>query len=375
LQRYVGFFIRALWKVGRNPWVRYPLLAVAVFNFCMTVRCAGYTEGASGEAFNYWASARRVATGGQLYKPWPEYGPYILTSSKYNYPTDRTPYPPPMSAVLAPLCTVSFPLFQRWWSFFTFACFWVYAGCLSYMFTRKLSLEGLLNAGLLLGVTPGNRVPFLTGIVDPFMWALFGLAVTTRFTGAAYIASAWIKLYAGWPFVFSLVRERKRVLRQGALTLAGGFALGAAVCGVRAFRDWAVYFVPVVGQGTFSTYNLSLSMAGLRVFRLLGWHYSFGPLPAWARLWLTGMEFFVPLAVGYLTRRKDPKLQYACVGGAAAACSPLFWISYIPLFLTPLALYIREVWEGWGAAEAPVVKEEHPVGEVTVKARETVPVG
>ncbi|MBW3622981.1 MAG: DUF2029 domain-containing protein [Armatimonadetes bacterium] len=335
------------WIGKYRAFLRYLLLTFSILNFCYTVFLISDWDCGSGEAFHYWAASRRVYKDEKLYRPWPDYGPHYLTDEKYNYEGDRFPYPPPMAAVLSQFSTESFPFFKRWWTYVLFTAFWVYAACLSFLFYRRLTLEGMLHAGLILSLTPGSLLTFFTGIADPLLWALFGLALATRWTGVALITSAWIKIYAGWPYLFALFREGKRIAWQGIFTLAAGFAIGLYYCGLQTFIDWATYFLPVVGQGTFSESNYSLSMAGLRLFRLLGWEYTIGPLPLWARGWLFSVELLVPLAVGYLTRKKCPKFQYACVGVAAAACAPLCWITYFPLLLLPLVLYARQVWDAW----------------------------
>jgi hypothetical protein len=185
------------------------------------------------------------------------------------------------------------------------------------------------------------------------LWALFGLALAfSRARGFGFMASAMVKLYGAWPLLVATSREGWRVLRGAGVALALGTAVCALVLGPAAFvgalLDWARYMVPVVGQGTFmvdrvhGAANVSLSFAGLRVARGLGWEYQPGPLPSWARLYLTLLGIGAPLLCAWLTRRMDNAvLRYGLVTVAAVLFAPLCWTTYLPLLLAPLAVAVR----------------------------------
>jgi hypothetical protein len=270
------------------------------------------------EAYDYFLAAKRVRTGDKLYRPWPEYGPYILEDLEHPYPLERFPYPPTLAVVLSPFTRAEFYLFVWRWNMILFGAFWVYAWCLAQMATGKAQGEDVLLFGLAITLIPWTTRSLYTGMIDPLLWAFFGLALVTPLAGIFFSLSALVKLYAGWPLVFSFRREGRRPLLQAIPVLALGLGIGCLAGGWRVYLDWARYFLPVVGQGTFNANNVSLTMLGLRLARLLGWHYTIGPLPAWARLYIASMELVGPLLAGWLTRKRMPAMQYACAGTAAA---------------------------------------------------------
>jgi hypothetical protein len=332
------------------------LLAVANVGYQLFVKLpAQWLETSpSREAYDYYLASHRFLDGEKLYRPWPEYGPRIISDYEHPYPADRFPYPPPVAVAISPLVKTQFYIFGWRWSMLMFAAFWVYAWCLAKMAKDNPTGQDILLAGLAISFVPWSTVPFFTGIIDPIMWALFGLALVTPFRGAAFMASAWVKLYALWPMLFAWRREGNRILKQALVVFIIGFAIGS-LAGVRSYYDWAKDFLPVISQGTFFKHNLSLSFVGLRFARLLGWRYEIGPLPLLARIYLDVMEVIGPLLFGWLSRKKKPEIQYACVTAGAILFGPLCWTTYLPILLAPATLLLREWLEEPTAAQTEAV--------------------
>lgn len=289
-----------------------------------------------------YTAAERVRTGEPLYWPWPEYGPHVHTEMGPPYVFERHPYPPVLAAVLAPATTLPFTTFARLWYIPLLVSFWIYAWSLTRLALGRADFWTVLVAGQLLTLFPGTYRALSLGQIDPLLWALFGVAlVVPALRGAGFATSAVVKLYAGWPLLFAIGREGRRVLVPALGVAAAGFLVGGLTLGFGIFFTWAQTMLPVVSQGTFNADNVSLSFAGLRLARMLGWDYVPGPLPGAARLYLTGVGIAAPLLAGWLTRRARPVLQYACVGCAAVVFAPLCWSSYLPLLLVLPAIGVR----------------------------------
>ena len=299
-----------------------------------------------------YSAAERVRTGEPLYWPWPEYGPHVHTDMGPPYPFERHPYPPALASILAPATALPFATFARLWYILLLGSFWVYAWCLARLAGGRADAWSVLIAGTLLALFPGTYRALSLGQIDPVLWALFGMAlVTPALRGAALATSAAVKLYAGWPLLFAMRREGRRVGLPALAVLAAGFLISGLTLGFQAFVTWATTMLPVVSQGTFNADNVSLSFAGLRLARTLGWDYAPGPLPPAARIYLTTVGIAAPLIVGWLTRRTRPALQYACVGCAAVVFAPLCWTSYLPLLLVLPAVWIGTLRERAAAAQ------------------------
>ncbi|HEX2189805.1 MAG TPA: glycosyltransferase 87 family protein [Longimicrobiaceae bacterium] len=300
----------------------------------------------------YFVVARRALLGLQLYWPWPDYGPHFATLG-HPYPQERFPYPPFLPAALAPLARLPLLAFARAWFVVLYAGLLVYAASLARLATGRISPAGVVVAAAVVAALPGAQLAFMVGNVEPVLWALFGAALAfPAARGPAFAASAMVKLYAAWPLAVAVSREGWRVARGAALAVAVGLAVGCVSLGparfLGAFLDWARYMLPVVGQGTFATdpvyggTNLSLSFGVLRLARELGWEYRPGPLPVWARLYLTAVGVAAPLLAARTTRRmREPALRYGLVTVAAVVFAPLCWATYLPLLLAPLAVAVR----------------------------------
>lgn len=328
------------------------------------------------DGLNYHHTVQRAARGDALYRPWPDYGPHYATAG-YPYPLDRHPYPPFLTAALMPLAG-SGPLeFGRAWYVVLFAAFWAYAVCLARLATGRVTPVAVLVAGCVLGVTPGAWLALLLANVEPVLWALFGAALAfPTLRGFGFTASAMVKLYCAWPLLLALRLEGWRVVRSALVALGAGVLAGCLALGFAGFfdslRDWATYLLPVVGQGTFHVntrfggINLSVPLAGLRLARHLGWEYVPGPLPGWARLYLSVLGIAAPLLAVWWTRRLDRDLRYALVTVAAVAFAPIFWTTYLPLLLVPLAIWIRKTNEARAVAAGVRGRLHHATGEGVV---------
>jgi|GEM_PF-1471601 len=303
------------------------------------------------DAVRYYVITTRALKDLPLYWPWPDYGPQIGTPG-YPYPLDRYPYPPFFVAFLAPLAKLPLVSYARAWYVVLYLAFFAYAACLARLATGRATLPRTLAAAGVLAAVPGAQLALMVANVEPVLWALFGAALAfPALRGAGFAASAMVKLYGGWALLLAAWHEGRPVVRSAALAVGAGFAAGFLVFGpvkfLGWFLDWVRYMVPVVGQGTFAFdpqfggTNVSLSFSGLRVVRALGWEYRPGPLPQWARLYLTVMALGAPLLTAWLARRTEPVMRYALVTVAAVLFAPLCWATYLPLLLAPLAVVLH----------------------------------
>lgn len=297
----------------------------------------------------YYDVARRVLDGQPIYQPWPGYGPDQFLNRYF--------YPPPFAAFIAPLGHLSPQAFSNLWYLLLLVAFWIYAWCLARLACRRVSVFNVLAARLILWLFPFGRLALTYGNAEPFVWAFFGLALASgaKRRGIALSAAALIKIHPILTLLIAWRREGKAVALPAALTLFTGFFLSALVFGIGAYRDWWTAVPSVVGQGSFNHANFSLSFAGLRLARELGWQYHGGPLPATARLYLTAMGFVGPGVAVYLSRKCEPKLQYAFVANAAILFAPLCWHMYLPLLLTPAAILFKE----WTARRSTAARAPH----------------
>jgi hypothetical protein len=296
---------------------------------------------------NLFAHAEIIRANLTLYWPWPEYGPHYMMASGPAYELGRQPYPPFLTPALSLVSGYGFWPLVLAWRLLLFAAFWVYAVCLARLAGRK-SIGAVFVAAAAILFIPGIRIAFDFGNVEPILWAAVGLALLSpRIRGAGFAFVAMIKLYGAWPLLFAARREGWPVVRSALLALAAGVLLATAALGpggfVQASLDWVRHMAPVIGQGTFNPGNVSLSFLPLRLSLALGlWEYEPGPLPGWARVYLTIVGILAPLLMGWLARKREPRLQYALICCAALLFSPLCWGTYLPVVLAPAAIL-------WGA--------------------------
>ena len=282
----------------------------------------------------YYNTAVNAAGHRPLYQPLPNFGP----------DGHGTPYlyPPQFALLLAPLGRLSFHDFCVVWYVALVAGFWVFAWTLDRMAAERASIRGTLLWGLALAATPGAYEAMSEGQIDPVVWALFGLALATRYRGVFLGILTHVKLFGLFPILMSVRSEGKRVAVPAVLTVIAGFAAGVAAFGPASLMHWVQWALPIPGQGYFSPYNLSLSFLLLRVGLALGmWRYPGGPLPAGPHLFLQ-----VCLAAGiagsiWATRRMPAPKNYIVVLLAVLLLSPTCWYTYDPLVYTLIALGIK----------------------------------
>lgn len=286
------------------------------------------------DLFVYHRAAQHAARGEKFYAPLENYGP------------DQVPgtflYPPVFAAAILPLGHLSLPDFARLWYCILLLFFWIYAATLAYIATGRLSVRGVLVAGLLSAMFPGTMQGMSLGNVQPIINALWGLAFAcgARAQGMALAAAALIKIH---PLLSLLLawRHQKASRWPSIAVLLIGIVVGIGFFGWQAHLDWWRYVRPVVSQSTFFSSNISLGFLPLRLWEMAGGYHG-GPLPAWARLYLLIIGLGAPLWTLWLLRRAEPRLQTACVGCSAVIFAPLCWIYYWPMLLVPLALLIRQ---------------------------------
>jgi len=296
----------------------------------------------------YYLGARAVLEGRPLYRPYPGYGPYIHASPEHLLPADRFFNPPLVFVIASPLASLPFLTFARIWYLAILVAFYVYAGCLACLATGRVTWTSLSVAAILLLGLPWTAPAMVLGNIDPILWALFGLAlVSLRLRGPLFALVAMVKVHTMWPLALASWHDRARVYLPAAGVILIGVLIGAlAPGGLWAWVDWARYAAPSEpAQGTFNSLNFSLSFAGLRIARALGWHYEIGPLPLAARLYLTAMGLSAPLITMRLVRRLERTLQYACITTAAVLFAPLCWSCYLALPLAAVMLAYRSVVE------------------------------
>jgi hypothetical protein len=242
----------------------------------------------------------------------------------------------------------SFVKFAQIWTVLLYAVFWIYAACLTRLAVGQATLSGTLIAGLVLTCFPGTHISLSNGQVDPFLWALFGLALAVpALRGAGLMAIALVKPWAIWPLIWTF-REGKRVWIGALLIAAGSVGVGMFVLGPTKFYTqcyiWIRDVLPSVGQGTWSAGtkgSWSISFAVLRAIKVLQlWAYQGGVLPFWAMAWLTFSASAAPILVGLLFRRQPMVLQVSAIGCAAVLFAPTCWTSYLPLILSLFAVLI-----------------------------------
>lgn len=282
----------------------------------------------------YYDAALRLKNGEPLYQLWPGYTPALLPNRFF--------YPPPFLLLAKPLVELPFLWFCRVWYLLLLGGFWIYAATLGWLATGKWHWRPTLIAGLLVGLYPPTYIALGFGNFEPVMWACYGLAFSTRVRAAPLAFAVMMKLHPIWALFLVVQKQGKRALFPALTVLIAGFGFGIWLCGLENSLQWWPATSPVVSQGTFFNGNVSLSFAVLRVARLLGWDYFGGPLPIWARAYLSLMAIAAPLLTIYFSRKSSLELRLALTAGATILFSPLCWIMYIPLLYAPAAILYRE---------------------------------
>jgi hypothetical protein len=309
-----------------------------------------------------YAHAEMVRAGEALYWPWPDYGPHYMSTPELRYPAGRQPYPPFLTPVLSGLSRFGVEVFAHVWVVLLWAAYWVYAACLAKLAHGRIALVTTIGWGIALFVLTlrGAQSAILLGNVDPILWAFFGAALAyPAFRGVGFMGIALIKLYGVWPLLVATLDRDGRTIRAAASTLLAGVVVAAAILGPGRFITeslaWFQHMLPVLGQGTFNGYNVSISFFALRIARWVGWEYVAGPLTTIPRLYLTLVGIAAPVVVAWLLRRSDRVLRYALVLCAAVFFAPLAWNFYAALLLAPLAILYRR----WRTDRGDLAAVEH----------------
>ena len=322
-------------KRGALWLLRLAALAIILAWACRFVPSVWNRTDTRRDMILYYLAARAVNAGTPLYRARPDYGP---DSKPFEYL-----YPPPFAALIAPMGRLPWLVFAKVWTAILVAAFVGYALAL-------MRLAGCRDVGsfviALAAVTLcfGADRALGLGQIDPVLWCVFGAGVwaaTKRpaWSGALLGAASVVKIYSFWPLLsVNKTENRAAFWRGAALIVALGFVYGALVCGLDSYGQWARAVLPEAAQGTFDPDNHSLSMAGLRAARALGWNYAGGPLAGVAKWWLSCAALAGPLLTIWATRNLGARWKLALVGCAAAWCAPLCWSTYVPLVLVPLAL-------------------------------------
>jgi len=287
----------------------------------------------------YYLVSERVQKNEPVYWPLPQKGSHEPSPHLYLYP-------PVFASLLGVFPSMSFVTFTQIWTILLYFAFWIYAACLTHLFIGRVSLKGILIAGLVLTLFPGTHIAISLGNIDPFLWALFGLALAVpTLRGSSLMAIALIKPWALWPLIWTL-RERKRVWIGALFVAFGGAFLGLLVMGSAKFYTecliWIREVLPSLGQGSWaigSLGNWSISFAVLRVLKALNFfNLQSGVLPLWAKFWLILTGIIAPLLIGWFLRHKSKELQLSMIVCIAVLFSPICWTYSLPLLLPPVAI-------------------------------------
>lgn len=332
-------------SIFHYPIIRRIVLILAIFHFFLLF---GYSlpkrllrTDEARDVIAYYLVKERIHRNEPVYSHLPEMGPHKSTFPIYIYP-------PVLSSMLAIIPVSKFETFASVWTFLLYVAFWIYAICLTQLAIGQVTVSGTLVAGLALTLFPGTHSALSLGKIDPFLWALFGMALTVpAFRGAGLMAVSLVKPWAVWPLIWAF-KEGWRVLAYALMVAVGSVALGILVRGSTEFYmeclTWVRDVLPTLGQGTWSSGNWSISFGVLKVIKILGlWEYARGMLPLWARIWLLFCGIGVPILSGWLLRRHPMVLQLSVMGCAAVLFSPICWTSYLPILLTPLSLIFHEI--------------------------------
>ncbi len=291
-----------------------------------------------------YLAAQRIRHGAPLYAPWIGHGPDIL--SDRSYPVERMPYPPFLPAALSWASPLGFFGFTRLFYLIGLSCLFLYGFSLARIASRSpRATDSFVWVGAVF-LVPGGMRGLAIANPEPVLWALYGMSLAfPLWRGFGFASAASIKIFGGWPLLFAIRREGRRVLASAVAAVGIASAIAVSVLGWRGFLssliDWFRFALPGVSQGYFSPQNISLSMLALRLARVAGWTYVAGPLPLLPHVWLLAAGVLAPLIAGFVSRRRSPEVQYASVLCAALAFSPVCWLIYLPAALIPCALWIR----------------------------------
>ena len=280
----------------------------------------------------YYNAALRLAHGQDVYQPWRGYG-VQMTPFRFFYS-------PPFLMLVRPLAGLDFVSFARVWTCLLLVPFWIYAFCLSRLTTGKWDWKAALIFGLAIEFLRGYAAISL-GQFEPWMWMLFGLALTTRSRAGLLALATLVKIHPIWSLCLALSQDKRAW--KSALVFAVPVLLASVW--LVGWHNWAMWWPstsPVASQGTFNGDNWSLSFFGLRLLNWAGFLKASGTLPSWAKAYLSFCALAGPLGAMFAARKMSRELRLSLVACAGALFAPLCWTLYFPLFLLPLSVWLGE---------------------------------
>lgn len=341
--------------------VRLPRLiraAVHLTPFAMMAFIAMEWNGIPGQARDslaYHEAAEAARSGTGIYEPVPGGGPHEFTGRWYYI------YPPPLAALLSLAPRSSYRTFDRGWLLVNLLAFWTLAASLGKISSRRWTWEGTARWGAALFFLPGTLLAMHFGNIDLIILALvgLGLALPASFAGGLLGLAAAFKVSPVWPLLMLGLRRPRDVISgmMAAFTICAGACIlvfGVVETPLLA-HFWLKEVMPAVTQGQFwgeslarlqegglgpQHYfaNLSISFLPVQLGALSGWWgYDGGPLSAAVQAYLTAVAIGAPLLVGWITRKRDPRVQASAVLAAAMLGAPIVRPYVLPVILLVVA--------------------------------------
>ncbi|RYG56756.1 DUF2029 domain-containing protein, partial [bacterium] len=284
------------------------------------------------------------------YQPWPQYG-VEMTPFRFFYS-------PPFLLLVRPLAGLDFLTFARVWTLILLVPFWVYSFCLSRLATGKWDWKVALLFGMVINMVLRGYATLALGQFEPFMWMLFGLALTTKNRAGWLALATLVKIHPLWALALTLGQEGKSAWKNAALFALPVLFASLWLVGLHNWAMWWPSTQPVASQGTFNADNWSLPFFGLRLLNWAGLLKASGTLPSWAKAYLSLCAIAGPLGVMFWARNYSRDLRLALVACAGVLFAPLCWTLYFPLFLLPIAVLIGERRE---RMKAPVLSQQSQI--------------
>jgi hypothetical protein len=287
----------------------------------------------------YYKASRAVLDHRSIYIPLTGYTPQDVPSGYLYFP--------PLAVLLAPLAALGPVAFSRGWLLILVAAYWTFAWSLSKVTQGRATWQGTLVWGLAIACIPSAYHCLSTRNADIIVWALVGLAFSSKRTASLLAVVVQIKPYALAALALFLWDNRAR-WREVAVVLLTGFVL--SLCAGWGWPlAWYRTVSPVAHQGTFWEHNVSLPMTVLRIFDASGWHY-----PPWL---LSALCLSAEIAALLFCLRLRAPYRYAVLLCLSALAQPLCWDFYLTSGLVIVAMAIRDSRE----RQAMAVQIEKPL--------------
>ncbi len=282
----------------------------------------------------YFNAALRLKNGLDVYQRWTDFG------------VEKTPggffYSPVFLLITRPLAELPYLPFVRVWMVLIFAASWVYCFCLSRLAMGRWDWKSALIFGLFLDGIFQGHIALSIGQFEPFMWMMFGLALTTKNRAGLLALAALVKIHPVWSLALALGQGGKNAWKNAAIFALPVLAASLWFVGLHNWAMWWPATQPIASQGTFHPGNWSLSFQGLRLLSKFGLLVPVGNLPTWAKAYLSLCGVGAPLGTMFLARKCSPELRLSLVACASILFAPLCWAMYLPLLLLPIAVLIGE---------------------------------